>query len=106
MTAILEVRNPAHISSVSGEVTNRFRDDVMGIIQYLNRYIHMWGNLVFAGLAISYMAKIDPFITAITIIPAICVVIVVDIARKFIHKYRRIVLSIRKRKWHAKCRVI
>ena len=88
MTAILEVRNPAHIANASGEVTNRFRDDVMGIIQYLNRYIHMWGNLVFAGLAISYMAKIDPFITAITIIPAICVVIVVDIARKFIHKYR------------------
>ncbi|MBT5828869.1 MAG: ABC transporter ATP-binding protein [Candidatus Latescibacteria bacterium] len=88
MTAILEVRNPAHISSVSGEVTNRFRDDVMGIIQYLNRYIHMWGNLVFAGLAISYMAKIDPFITVITIVPAICVVIVVDFARKYIHKYR------------------
>ena len=88
MTAILEVRNPGQISTVSGEVTNRFRDDVMGIIQYLNRYIHMWGNLVFAGLAISYMAKIDPYITFITIIPAICVVIVVDFARKFIHKYR------------------
>ncbi len=88
MTAILEVRNLAHIASASGEVTNRFRDDVMGIIQYLNRYIHMWGNLVFAGLAITYMAKIDPFITFITIIPAICVVIIVDFARKYIHKYR------------------
>ncbi|MGA1196553.1 MAG: ABC transporter transmembrane domain-containing protein, partial [Candidatus Latescibacterota bacterium] len=88
MTAILEVRNLAHIANASGEVTNRFRDDVMGIIQYLNRYIHMWGNLVFAGLAITYMAKIDPFITFITIIPAICVVIIVDFARKYIHKYR------------------
>ncbi len=88
MTAILEVRNPGQISTVSGEVTNRFRDDVMGIIQYLNRYIHMWGNLVFAGLAISYMAKIDPYITVITIIPAIFVVIIVDFARKFIYKYR------------------
>ena len=88
MTAILEVRNPGQISTVSGEVTNRFRDDVTAIIQYLNRYIHMWGNLVFAGLAISYMAKIDPFITFITIAPAICVVIVVDFARKYIHKYR------------------
>ncbi|MDA0708655.1 MAG: ABC transporter ATP-binding protein [bacterium] len=88
MNAILEVRNPAEIASASGEVTNRFRDDVLGIIQYLNRYIHMWGNLVFAGLAISYMAEIDPFITFITIIPAIGVVIIVDFARKFIHKYR------------------
>lgn len=88
ITAILEVRDPTHISSTSGEVTNRFRDDVMGIVQYLNRYIHMWGNLVFAGLAINYMAGIDPTITVITIVPAICVVIVVDFARKFIHKYR------------------
>lgn len=88
MNAILEVRNPNSIASASGEVTNRFRDDVQGIIQYLNRYIHMWGNLVFAGLAIVYMAKIDAYITFITIIPAICVVIVVDFARKFIHKYR------------------
>ena len=88
MSAILEVRDPGRISTASGEVTNRFRDDVLGIIQYLNRYIHMWGNLVFAALAISYMSKIDPYITFITIIPAICVVIVVDFARNYIHKYR------------------
>ena len=88
MTAILEVRDPGKISTASGEVTNRFRDDVLGIIQYLNRYIHMWGNLVFAALAIFYMSRIDPYITFITIIPAICVVIVVDFARNYIHKYR------------------
>jgi len=88
ITAILEVRDPGQISTASGEVTNRFRDDVLGIIQYLDRYIHMWGNLVFAALAISYMSKIDPYITFITIIPAICVVIVVDFARSYIHKYR------------------
>ena len=88
MIAILEVRNPTQISGTSGEVTNRFRDDVMGIVQYLNRYIHMWGNLVFAGLAIHYMASIDAGITVITIVPAICVVIVVDFARKYIYKYR------------------
>ncbi|MCY3870717.1 MAG: ABC transporter transmembrane domain-containing protein, partial [Gemmatimonadetes bacterium] len=88
MTAILEVRDPGKISTASGEVTNRFRDDVLGIIQYLNRYIHMWGNLVFAVLAIFYMSRIDPYITFITIIPAIGVVIVVDFARNYIHKYR------------------
>ena len=88
ITAILEVRDPTRISSTSGEVTNRFRDDVVGIVGYLNRYIHMWGNLVFAGLAINYMANIDATITAITIVPAICVVVVVDFARKLIHKYR------------------
>ena len=88
LMAILEVRDPGKIATASGEVTNRFRDDVLGIIHYMDRYIHMWGNLVFAGLAISYMAKIDPYITVITIVPAICVVIVVDFARNYIHKYR------------------
>ncbi len=88
VTAVLEVRDPTGISNASGEVTNRFRDDVMGIVHYLNRYIHMWGNLVFAVLAIRYMAYIDAGITAITIIPAICVVIVVDACRKLIFKYR------------------
>ena len=88
MTAILEVRDPTTIAGASGEVTNRFRDDVMGIIFYLNRYIHIWGNLVFAALAIRYMAQIDPTITLITIVPAICVVIIVDACRKLIYKYR------------------
>ena len=78
MLAILEIRNPMRISAISGEVTNRFRDDVMGIIQYLNRYIHIWGNLIFAGFAIHYMARIDPVITLVTVVPAICVIIVVD----------------------------
>ncbi len=88
MTAILDVRDPTTIAGASGEVTNRFRDDVMGIIYYLNRYIHIWGNLIFAVLAIRYMANIDPTITLITIVPAICVVIIVDACRKLIFKYR------------------
>ncbi len=88
ITAILEVRDPTTIAGASGEVTNRFRDDVMGIIQYLNRYIHIWGNLVFAALAINYMANIDPWITLVTIVPAICVVIIVDACRKLIYRYR------------------
>ena len=88
MLAILEIRDPMRISAISGEVTNRFRDDVMGIIQYLNRYIHIWGNLIFAGFAIHYMARIDTVITFVTVVPAICVVIVVDACRKLIYKYR------------------
>lgn len=88
ITAILEVRNPTQISGASGEVTNRFRDDVMGIIYYLNRYIHIWGNLIFAALAIRYMAGIDPNITLVTVVPAIFVVIIVDACRKLIHRYR------------------
>ena len=88
LAAILEVRDSLRISGASGEVTNRLRDDVNGISHYLNEYIHLWGNLVFAGLAIRYMAAIDLGVTLITMVPAICEVIIVDACRKLIHKYR------------------
>lgn len=88
VAAILEVRDSLRISGASGEVTNRLRDDVNGIIHYLNQYIHLWGNLIFAVLAIRYMASIDLGVTLITMVPAICVVIIVDACRKLIQKYR------------------
>ena len=41
MAALLKVRTPRRISSASGEVTNRFRDDVGTVVRYLERYIHL-----------------------------------------------------------------
>ena len=88
MDALLNVRTPRHISSTSGEVTNRFRDDVGTVVRYLERYIHLWGNLIFAALAIVWMTRINVMITFVTVIPSILVVIIIDAARKYIHKYR------------------
>lgn len=88
MDALLNVRTPRHISSTSGEVTNRFRDDVGTVVRYLERYIHLWGNLIFAALAIIWMTRINVMITFVTVIPSILVVIIIDAARKYIHKYR------------------
>ena len=88
LDALLNVRTPRHISSASGEVTNRFRDDVGTVVRYLERYIHLWGNLIFAALAIVWMARINVMITFVTVIPSILVVIIIDAARKYIHKYR------------------
>ena len=51
----LDVPAPAAISSASGEATNRFRDDVRGVIFYLEHYIHLWGNMIFAVLAVKFM---------------------------------------------------
>ncbi|MCZ6633839.1 MAG: ABC transporter ATP-binding protein [bacterium] len=88
LQAILQVEDPGRVSSASGEATNRFRDDVLGIIQYLERYIHMWGNLIFAGLAMYWMYQIDVTIMIITVIPGILIVTLVEFARKYIHHYR------------------
>ena len=88
MVALLKVRIPRHISSTSGEVTNRFRDDVGSIVRYLERYIHLWGNLIFAVLALRLMLQINVMITFVTVIPSIFVVIIIDAVRKYIHKYQ------------------
>ncbi len=88
MDALLNVRTPRRISSTSGEVTNRFRDDVGAVVRYLERYIHLGGNLIFAVLAILRMAQINVMITFVTVIPSIFVVIIIDAARKYIHKYQ------------------
>ena len=88
LKATLDVRDPGLVTSASGEATNRFRDDVEGVISYLEQYIHLWGNLIFAVLAITWMAGIDVTITAVTVAPAILIVTIVDIARKHIIRFR------------------
>ncbi|MCZ6676365.1 MAG: ABC transporter ATP-binding protein [Candidatus Poribacteria bacterium] len=88
LTAILNVRAPRQISSASGEVTNRFRDDVQTVVRYLEIYIHLWGNLIFAVLAIIWMVRINVIVTLVTVIPSILIVIIVDAARKYIQKFR------------------
>lgn len=88
LTRILALRNPHAVSAASGETTNRFRDDAAGVVSYLEQYIHLWGNLIFAGLAIAWMARIDGTITAVTVLPAILIITIVDIARKHIVRFR------------------
>ena len=88
LEAVLDVQNPRPIAGASGEVTNRFRDDVEAMVVYLEQYIHLLGNMIFAALAITWMAQINIAVTAITVAPCVLIVTIVDIARKYIHRYR------------------
>lgn len=88
MTAILNMSAPHTVSNASGETTNRLRDDVQAILSYLEQYIHLWGNLIFATLALIWMARIDVTITLITAIPSIIIITVVNVCRRFIQRYR------------------
>ena len=88
MTAIMDMSAPHNVSTASGEVTNRLRDDVQSILSYLEQYIHLWGNLIFAISAIIVMARIDVAVTLITVIPSILIITVVNVLRRFILRYR------------------
>ena len=88
ITAIMDMSAPHRVSTASGEVTNRLRDDVEAIIRYLENYIHLWGNLIFAILAIIWMVRIDVAVTLITVIPSILIITIVNVLRRFIRRYR------------------
>ena len=88
MTAIMNMSAPHSVSTASGETTNRLRDDVQAIQHYLEQYIHLWGNLIFAILAIIWMARISPIVTVIVVIPAILIITIVNVSRRFIQRYR------------------
>ncbi len=87
-TAIMNMSAPHKVSTASGEVTNRFRDDVQAVLSYLEQYIHLWGNLIFVILAITWMARIDVGVTVITAIPCILIITIVNVLRRFIQRYR------------------
>ena len=88
MTSIMNMSAPHKVSTASGEVTNRFRDDVQAVLSYLEQYIHLWGNLIFVILAITWMARIDVGVTVITTIPCILIITIVNVLRRFIQRYR------------------
>lgn len=88
ITAIMDMSAPHRVSKASGEVTNRLRDDVDSIIRYLEQYIHLWGNTIFAILAFIWMARIDGTVTLITVIPSILIITIVNFARRLIRRYR------------------
>lgn len=88
LNSILNMSTPHRVVSASGEVTNRFRDDAQAILSYLEQYIHLWGNLTFATLAFIWMVRIDVLVTIITVIPAILIITVVNVSRRFIQRYR------------------
>ena len=88
MIAIMDMSAPHSVSTASGETTNRLRDDVQAILSYLEQYIHLWGNLIFAILAIIWMARIDVTVTVIAVVPSILIITVVNVSRRFIQRYR------------------
>ncbi len=71
-----------------GELVNRFRDDVDEVLYYLDNYIDITGQLLFGAFALTIMARIDPWITAVAVLPLIAIVIVTQVLSTHIRRYR------------------
>ena len=89
MEALLTHPNARSVAERSGELTNRFRDDVEHVVELAEEYVDLWGNVLFAIIAFIIMWGIDQTLTAVTVAPAMAVGITVAAAQTRIQRYRR-----------------
>jgi ATP-binding cassette, subfamily B, bacterial len=81
--------NARNVADRSAELTNGARDDAEAPVWYLETYVDGFGNIVFAIVATIVMARIDPFITLVTVAPAALIVTAVQFTGPLIRRYRR-----------------
>ena len=58
------------------------------MLYYLDNYIDITGQLLFGAFALTIMARIDPWITAVAVLPLIAIVIVTQVLSTHIRRYR------------------
>ena len=73
----------------SGEAISRFRGDVDEVANFMSQLPFLAGQIIFAVLAIFVMIRIDLPITLVVFTPMVVVVVVVNIARRRIQRYRQ-----------------
>jgi ATP-binding cassette subfamily B protein len=72
-----------------GDAVNRFRDDVDGAITPINEWYRLAGEGLFALAAIVIMARVDAWITLVTVLPMGVVVVLINGARARLEVYAR-----------------
>jgi len=53
----------AVLPGTPGEAVTRFRDDVDDLLQFLDTWLDVAGTMLFAGIAVAVMVRIDPVVT-------------------------------------------
>lgn len=71
-----------------GEIVNRFRDDVDEMLVYLDNYLDLSGQAVFAIVALIIMLQINALVTLVVLIPLTVIVLVTNTMSVRIRRYR------------------
>ena len=81
---------PGHLSlpSSTGEAVSRFRDDAEYVAQYLAQFKFFVAHVLFLPTALFIMARINAAMTFGVFLPIVVVVIIVNLARGRIQRYR------------------
>ncbi len=73
-----------------GEALSRFRDDAQEVRAFVDGWIDVFGQLVFAFVALGIMWTINPQVTLAVIAPMVLVVIITQRITYGIHRYSRV----------------
>jgi ATP-binding cassette subfamily B protein len=73
----------------AGEAISRFRDDVQYVVGFLTWTLDPVGQATVFAVALSILARIDPWITLIVFVPLILVIAVVNLASRRLQSNRR-----------------
>ena len=71
-----------------GEIVNRFRDDVDEVLVYLDNYLDLSGQGVFALVAMIIMLQINALVTLVVLIPLTIIVLITNTMSVRIRRYR------------------
>ncbi len=86
---ILKDRRMQEVSLQPGEVISRFADDVeKATDDPINEWYRLFGEAVFAVIALFIMVRISPWITLVTVFPLVTIVVIVYRLRASLEKYR------------------
>jgi ATP-binding cassette subfamily B protein len=72
-----------------GEVVNRFRDDSLEVLRYLDQYVDLGGAVVFIAVGLAIMVAISPTATAIALVPLLGVLLLTRAVGSRLRLYRR-----------------
>jgi ATP-binding cassette, subfamily B, bacterial len=86
---ILERPGARALPEEPGKAVARFREDVNELPLFGLLMSDLIGSLLFSGIALAMMISINPFITAVAIVPLVSLVAVSNIATRRVERYRQ-----------------
>ena len=88
LTHILGRPGACALPGSSGEAISRFRGDVKEITDFLSMVPFLFGEFLFAVIAVYVMVQIDLVITLVVFAPFVLVVVIINLALNRIRRYR------------------
>jgi ABC-type multidrug transport system fused ATPase/permease subunit len=72
----------------SGEAVSRFREDVEEIVHFIDTWLDLSGQVIFATIALTIMLRINPLITVVVFVPLAVIATITNRMSLRIRRYR------------------